>query len=222
MGAKEGFIVFSKEKLSMVAAEFTGTLMLTMAVLVSASLFGLGTAAWYVSLTAGATLALIIAKLGHVSGAHVNPAVTIGLWTLKRISTTNAFVYIAVQILGGAVALLAYNYFTNETLPTAGSGNFDWRTFWAEVAGAVVFGSGIAAAVSQKIEGFYASFTIGGSLSAGAILASTASAGFLNPAVALGNNAWDRTTAIAPVVGIVAGMNIYMWLFAPAEKKSRR
>ncbi len=213
--------MFNKEKLSLVGAEFVGTAMLAMAVLVTSHMFGSGTAAWYVSLSAGATLALIVAKLGHVSGAHVNPAVTIGMWTLKKIGTTNAVVYITAQMLGGAVALLAYNYFTNETLPAIGASTFDWRPFWAEAAGAAVFGSGIVAAVTQKLEGFYGAFTIGASLTAGALLASTASAGFLNPAVALGNNAWDRTFAIAPIVGMVVGMNVYMWLFAPVTKKKK-
>ncbi len=213
--------MFNKEKLSVVAAEFVGTAMLAMAVLVVSHLFGSGTAAWYISLSAGAALALIVVKLGHISGAHVNPAVTIGMWTLKKISTTNAIVYIAAQLLGGAIALMVYNYLTNDTLPMIGASTFEWRIFWAEVAGAAVFGSGIVAAVSQKLEGFNAAFTIGASLTAGALLASVASAGFLNPAVALGNNAWDRTLVIAPIVGMILGMNIYMWLFAPVQKKKK-
>ncbi|MCA9324009.1 aquaporin [Candidatus Saccharibacteria bacterium] len=214
--------MFGKEKVSMVGAEFVGTFMLATAVLVVSNMFGAGTAAWYTAVSAGAALALIVAKLGHVSGAHVNPAVTIGMWTLKKIPTTSAVVYIASQLLGGAAALAFYNYATDATLAASGAANFDWRVFWLESAGAAVFGSGIAAAVSQKLEGVYAAFTIGASLTAGALIASLASAGFVNPAVALGNNAWDRTLVIAPIVGMVVGMNIYMWLFAPAEKKRKR
>ena len=97
--------MFGKEKVSMVGAEFVGTFMLATAVLVVSNMFGAGTAAWYTAVSAGAALALIVAKLGHVSGAHVNPAVTIGMWTLKRIPTTSAVVYIASQLLGGAAAL---------------------------------------------------------------------------------------------------------------------
>lgn len=213
--------MFNKDKLSMVSAELLGTFMLTLAVLIVSHMFGSGTAAWYTALSAGAALALIVAKFGHVSGAHVNPAVTIGLWTLKKIPTTNAIVYIASQMLGGAVALLAYNYFSNDSLPALGASVFDWRVFWAEAAGAAVFGSGIASAVTQKLEGAYKALTIGASLTAGALVASIGSAGFVNPAVALGNNSWDRTLVVAPIVGIVVGMNVYTWLFAPVAKKKR-
>ena len=211
--------MFGREKLNKVFAEFTGTLLLALSVLVVSHMFGLGTAAWYISLTAGVALMLIVAKLGHVSGAHVNPAVTIGLWTIKKINSNNAVVYIASQMLGGAVALLFYNYLINGSLAPSGSGEFVWRVFWGEAAGAIIFGAGIASAIDQKMEGFYKAFTIGASLAAGALLASVASAGYLNPAVALANNSWDKTLVVAPIFGIIVGMNSYMALFASKKKK---
>lgn len=213
--------MFGREKLRLVLAEFLGTFMLALAVLVVGNLFGAGTAAWYVSLSAGVALVLIVTNLGYISGAHVNPAVTIGLWTLKKINTTNALVYIASQLLGGATALLFYNYATNDSLAAVGASTFDWRVFWLEAAGAAVFGMGIVSAISQKLEGFYLAFTIGLSLTAGALVASLAAPGFLNPAVALGNNAWDRTMVIAPIIGMVVGMNVYMALLAPVVKKKK-
>lgn len=214
--------MFSKEKLSMVVAEFVGTALLASVVLVAGHMFGLGTAAWYVSLSAGVALTLIVAVFGHVSGAHVNPAVTIGLWTLKRIPTTNAVVYIAAQLLGGAAALSFYNYATGDTLVNSGSSTFVWQVFVAELVGTALFGMGIAAAALQKLEGYYAAFTIGTSLALGALVASTASAGFLNPAVALANNAWDKTLVVAPIVGMVIGMNVYAALLAPAAVSTKR
>jgi glycerol uptake facilitator-like aquaporin len=216
--------MLSKQKLSLVLAEFMGTAMLASAVLVVGNMFSLGTAAWYGALTAGVALSLIVGIFGHVSGAHVNPAVTIGLWTLKKIETTNAIVYIAAQILGGASALLFFNYATGINLAAAGSSSFSWSIFWVETVGAALFGMGIASVVSQKLEGYHAAFTIGMSLTLGSLVASTASAGFLNPAVALANNSWDRTLALAPIIGMVVGMNVYMTLIAPSvsAKKSKK
>ncbi len=214
--------MFSKEKLSMVVAEFLGTALLAGTVLVTSNMFGLGTAAWYTAISAGAALMLITGVIGHVSGAHVNPAVTLGLWTLKKIETTNAVVYIAAQMLGGATALLFYNYATGDTLAATGSAPFAWNVFWVEAVGAAVFGMGIAAVMVHKLEGQWGAFVTGMSLAAGALLASLASAGFLNPAVALGNNAWNRTLAIAPLIGMVVGMNVYMALLAPAPAKKKR
>jgi len=215
--------MLSKEKMGMIVAEFIGTALLTSIVLVVANMFGTGTATWYVALSAGVTLAVIVGMFGRVSGAHVNPAVTIGLWSQKQVETTNAIVYVATQLLGGAVALSFYNYMTGGEVLAAGSSTFIWSVFWAELVGAAVFGMGIAAAVSQKLEGYFAAFTIGMSLTMGALIASVATAGstiassgFLNPAVALGNNAWDKTLVIAPIMGMVIGMFVYMAYLAPA------
>jgi len=41
---------------------------------------------------------------GHISGTHINPAVTLGVWAAGKIDTTRALAYVAVQLLGGIVA----------------------------------------------------------------------------------------------------------------------
>lgn len=214
--------MFNREKIGMMVAEFFGTAILATVAISAASYFNF-TAAWYVSIAAGTALAVLVALIGKVSGAHVNPAITLGLWTLKKISTTNAAVYIAVQMLGGAVALLFVEYVTNSDIVQAGTGNIDSRVFVAEMIGAAVFGMGVAAAVSQKMEGFQLSFTIGASLMLGILIASNGGVGFVNPAVALANNTWDKTVVIAPLLGSVVGMNIYSMFLAPASSlKSRK
>jgi glycerol uptake facilitator-like aquaporin len=159
---------------------------------------------------------------GSVSGAHVNPAVTIGLLFAKKIPLVTALLYVAVQLLGGATAMLFYNYARGETLSTDPTAPFAWSVFVAEMVGALLFGMGIAAAVVQKMEGLQLALTIGLSLTIGALVASAGSAGFLNPAVALANNSWDRTYVLAPIVGMVVGMNAYFWLFSPAEKPTSK
>ena len=44
---------------------------------------------------------------GHISGTHVNPAVTVGLWAGKQIDTAGALSYIVAQLAGGATAAFA-------------------------------------------------------------------------------------------------------------------
>jgi aquaporin Z len=44
---------------------------------------------------------------GHFSGTHINPAVTIGVWTAGKIESTRALSYIAVQLLGGILGAFA-------------------------------------------------------------------------------------------------------------------
>jgi glycerol uptake facilitator-like aquaporin len=198
----------------MLVGEFLGTAVLASAVLAEANSGVLVNRNWFVAATAGVTLAMLWLAIGKLSGAHVNPAVTIGLWTLRKIQTTTAVVFIAAQILGGAVALRLFQYFQNDVLQS-GAGRFDWRVFVAEMIGTFVFTFGLAAVVTQRLEGYRAAFTIGASFMLGAVIASTASNGFLNPAVALGNNSWSWVYATAPIAGAVVGMNVYDLFLAP-------
>lgn len=199
----------------MIAAEFFGTAILALVAIGAARYFNF-TAPWYVGMAVAIALATLVGTIGPVSGAHVNPAVTLGLWTLRKIPTPQAVVYIASQLLGGAVALALVEYMLNIDILSNGSSTFDVRIFVAEMLGTAVFGFGIAAVVMQKIEGMQAAFTIGASLMLGVLVAAMAAPGFVNPAVALANNAWDKTTVIAPLLGAVVGMNLYSLLLAPA------
>jgi len=57
-----------------------------------------------VSFAFGLTVLTGAYALGHVSGGHFNPAVTIGLWTAKRHPGRDVAPYIVVQVIGGIVA----------------------------------------------------------------------------------------------------------------------
>jgi aquaporin Z len=52
----------------------------------------------------GAVLAVMISALGHISGGHFNPAVSLGLFTAGKISSQQALTYILAQLGGGVVA----------------------------------------------------------------------------------------------------------------------
>jgi MIP family channel proteins len=56
------------------------------------------------ALASGLTIAVMSIALSHVSGAHFNPAVTIGFWITKRMSTMEVLGYWLAQMLGGIVA----------------------------------------------------------------------------------------------------------------------
>lgn len=57
-----------------------------------------------IALAHGIVLAVMVSALGHVSGAHVNPAVTIGLLVGGKISSGKAVGYIISQLVGGIIA----------------------------------------------------------------------------------------------------------------------
>lgn len=57
-----------------------------------------------VALAFGLTLLTMAFAIGNISGCHINPAVTIGLWAGKRFPTAEVIPYIIAQVLGGILA----------------------------------------------------------------------------------------------------------------------
>ncbi|HUS26628.1 MAG TPA: aquaporin [Nevskiaceae bacterium] len=207
--------MFDRKKIAMIVAEFLGTGVLTMVVLaVSKSTIGIP---YFVAVAAGLVLVGMTLALSAVSGAHFNPAITIGLWTARKVKTLPAVVYVAAQLLGGAAAYMLYTYFVDQHWNNAG--HYQARILVAETVGAFVFSLGWAAAVYQKFDTAKAATVVGISLILGVLVASAGGAGLLNPAVALGVRSWVwGTYALGPVLGAVIGFNLYGLLFAPASE----
>jgi MIP family channel proteins len=57
-----------------------------------------------IALAHGLTIAIMVSALGHISGGHFNPAVTIGIWVTKRLTTVDAILYWVAQLAGAAAA----------------------------------------------------------------------------------------------------------------------
>ena len=87
------------------AAEFIGTLWLVLggcgAAVLAAAFPALGIGFVGVSLAFGLTVLTMAYALGHVSGAHFNPAVSVGLWAGGRFPARDLIPYILAQVLGG-------------------------------------------------------------------------------------------------------------------------
>ena len=64
----------------------------------------LGIAFAGVSLAFGLTVLTMAYAVGHISGGHFNPAVTVGLWAGGRFEAKNVFPYIVAQVLGAVIA----------------------------------------------------------------------------------------------------------------------
>ena len=92
-------------------AEFVGTFFLCFpgiaAVVAEAYRPGLAGGTLGIALAPGVGLAIGITTTMAVSGGHLNPAVSIGLWSVGRIDAKRAGLYIVAQLLGGAAAAFA-------------------------------------------------------------------------------------------------------------------
>ncbi len=89
-------------------AEFIGTFWLVLggcgSAMLAASFPEVGIGLLGVSLAFGLTVVTIAYSLGHISGAHLNPAVTFGLWAGGRMETKEVLPYVISQVLGAIAA----------------------------------------------------------------------------------------------------------------------
>jgi aquaporin Z len=89
-------------------AEFLGTFWLVLggcgSAVLAAAFPGLGIGFAGVALAFGLTVVTMAYAVGHISGAHFNPAISFGLWAGGRFSAKELFPYILAQVLGAIVA----------------------------------------------------------------------------------------------------------------------
>lgn len=203
--------MLTRQKTAALVGEFLGAGVLTLLILsVQRSTIGVP---FFVAIAAGLAFATMSFAVGGISGGHFNPAITLGFWTARRVTTARAILYIAVQLLGAYLAYLLYTYFVNNTLQSIG-GHYSGRVLAAEAIGTGIFSFGFAATLYNGFNRVTAASLCGLALIVGMIAASSASLSLLNPAVALGTKAWVwGTYVLGPVIGAVVGINLYAMLF---------
>lgn len=158
----------------------------------------------------------IVLAVGAMSGAHVNPAITIGAWATRKISGVRALVYIFAQVLGAMLAYVMLNAFVaaapevsaqaaafGQTAPELFKAatipaDKEWAVFFAELLGTAIFGFAVAGALKAK-DRIVGAFTVGLGLFLGLLIAGSAAAAIggsaiLNPAAAVALQAIDFKT----------------------------
>jgi aquaporin Z len=149
--------------------------------------------------------------LGSISGAHVNPGITLGALSVGRIGKRDALFYIIAQLLGGLAAYgisLAFGHVMPEFVT-----DFSVVTLVAEIIGMTVFAFGVASAMSGSRGQGMTAVLVGGSLMVGSYISGgLGSYGLLNPAIALGVSVWGISYLVGPLVGGVLGMWLYKLL----------
>lgn len=196
-------------------AEFFGTLTLVLVVL-SVSLYRFP---FFTAIAAGVTVAVFVSAFSKIGAGHLNPAVTLGMFVIRKTTAIRAVGYIAVQMLAGLAGWQLYEYLTGRSLTNITTSGIEWQPVVAELLGAFVFGLAIAAVVTQKIQGYQAAYTIGAGLFLGLTVAGLASNSLLNPAVAFGVRSFEPVAYFAaPVVGVAIGMLVVAYGMITVEK----
>ncbi len=215
--------MLQRNKLAMLVAEFLGTGILTLVVLsVQRSQLGL---AYFVAIAAGLAVMTLTYAFSGVSGAHFNPALTLGLMTARRVRLLVGVAYIVAQLLGAWAAYGLYRYFVNTDVQAVHQ-VFSGRIMVAEAVGTMLFALAWASAAYNKSDtGRFASVAGVGFIIA-IIIASAASVGLANPALAVGARAWTVfgnngvwNYAVGPALGAIIGVNLYGLLFADQESR---
>lgn len=190
-------------------AEFIGTFTLAFVVLLALSFTG--GLPISVPIIAGLTVGIFVYTIGAISGTHLNPSVTIGLYSVKKISKYDAVNYMLAQILGASFAIFVA-YMFNISSPITPD-DFNLAVFVAEMIGGFILNFGIASVVYGRVPDVASGLVIGGSLTIGIIVASlTGANGILNPAVALALNSLTLVYIIAPIVGSIAAYHVYRYI----------
>src|SRR4051794_31824469 len=211
-------------------AEFVGTLVLVLAItgFVSASAFVSRLDLLALAIVHGLALMGIVYTIGSISGAHVNPAVTLALLSIRKITGRDAGFYILAQVLGAvAGAFLAKEFFLGRgTLVSYGTpgisdsflqGGSVFLAFLAEAIGAFfIVWAVMGTAVNPNAPKGVAGAAIGGALALGVLIFGPATGASFNPArwfgPALMSGVWDDgwLYVLAPIVGALAAAFTYL------------
>jgi aquaporin Z len=154
-------------------------------------------------LAIGAVLMVMVYAGGHLSGAHYNPAVTIGVWLRGRIKAADVAPYIGAQAAGALLAALATSFLRPEGVMDAAVLNLP-RALVAETiyTFALVYVV-LNVATSKNTQGnSYFGLAIGFTVLAAAFAVGDISGGAFNPAVRLGATVMLANFAGAAVAGL--------------------
>ena len=183
-------------------AEFIGTFFLVLTI--GLTVIGAG-ASVIAPLAIGAALMVMVYAGGHISGAHYNPAVTLGVLIRGKLQVQDAVPYILAQLAGAAVATLAVKFFRNgvDVTPMAlqlGSALLAEFLFTFALVYVVL---NAATAEGTSGNSFYG-LAIGMTVMTGAFAVGSISGGAFNPAVALGIS----------MLGLSSWANLWIYVLA--------
>jgi aquaporin Z len=206
------------------SAEFIGTFWLVLggcgSAVLSLSFPTAGIGLLGVSLAFGLTVLTMAYAIGHISGCHLNPAVSIGLWAAGRFPAGRLVPYILAQILGAVVAGGVLYFIASGTAAFDAAGRFATNGYGAHSPGGYSLSAGlvtevvmtmmflliILGATDRRAPSGFAPLAIGLGLTLIHLISIPVTATSVNPA---------RSTGVALFVGGWAVAQLWLFWFAP-------
>jgi aquaporin Z len=225
------------------AAEFFGTFWLVLggcgSAVLAAAFPNVGLGLLGVSLAFGLTVLSMAFAVGHISGCHLNPAVSIGLWAGGRFPARNLVPYIVVQVLGGVAGAVVLYFIASGKASFDVSAGFASNGYGAHSPGAYSLGAAflcevvmtfmfllvIHGATDKPAPLGLAPIAIGLCLTLIHLISIPVTNTSVNPArstgVALFVGGWAIEQLwlfwVAPIIGALLGGAVYRWLGGNGE-----
>ena len=220
------------------AAEFFGTFWLVFggcgSAVLAAAFPGLGIGFAGVALAFGLTVLTMAFAIGHISGCHLNPAISIGLWAGRRFPAAELLPYIAAQVLGAIAASGVLFIIASGKAGFSLSGGFASNGYGAhspggysllaclvaEVVLTFIFLFVIMGATDKRAPAGFAPIAIGLSLTLIHLICIPVTNTSVNPARSTGPALFVGGWALeqlwlfwlAPIIGGALGGIVYKWL----------
>lgn len=163
----------------------------------------------------------MIYALGHLSGAHINPAVTLGFWSVRRFPARDALPYILAQCIGAVIAsavlraVLGIVGDLGATLPQISIGaafTIEWLLSFALMF--VI----MAVATDERVADGFAAIAVGVTVGFCALMAGPLTGASMNPARSFGpavvGNVWRAHWIywLAPITAAISAAHVYEYL----------
>jgi aquaporin Z len=226
-------------------AEFFGTFWLVLggcgSAVLAAAFPNVGIGLLGVALAFGLTVLTMAYAIGHISGCHLNPAVSIGLWMGGRFPASKLLPYIVAQVLGGIVAggilyviasgkagfSLSAGFASNGYGDHSPGGYSLLAALVTEIVMTMMFLLVILGATDKRAPQGGAPIAIGLCLTLIHLISIPVTNTSVNPArstgVALFAGGWALGQLwlfwVAPIVGALLGALIYRYLIGPGESE---
>jgi aquaporin TIP len=184
-----------------------------------------------VALANGLAIGIMVSNLGHISGGHFNPAITLGFVATRRIRLSLAAVYWFVQLLGAICAAFLLRYFFTKlavkvTAPAPSPNITDWKAFLLEAIMTFFLVWAVWATAVDPRGAFksIAGLAIGLTITMDVFVGGPVTGAAMNPARAFGpelaGNTWSGWWIywVGPIAGALLAALVYEYLYLRPQR----